>query len=403
MFRISIRPGPLLAFPGLVAVALASIALASPVLASTDADYVPDRGDWARADPDASGFDPRRLEAAVAWIRARAVTEPANLEQVLLDTYTEREPDYRVLGPTAPRRSDSGIILRGGRIVREWGDVHRVDMTFSVVKSYLATIVALALADGRIAGLDAPVGESVHGPWFEGERHAAITWRHLLNQTSDWSGTLWEVPDWADRPEGDDPARWPDRELHAPGARFKYNDVRVNLAALAALQVLRRPLPEVLRERIMDPIGASPTWRWHGYENSWIELDGLRMQSVSGGGHFGGGLFISTRDHARFGLLMLRRGLWGDTRLLPDDWFDAIREPTPARPDYGLMWWLNTDRERLPAAPDSAYWAAGFGGNYIYVDECHDLLVVLRWIPELEGSIERILDALAPSARCEAD
>ena len=66
------------------------------------------------------------------------------------------------------------------------------------------------------------------------------------------------------------------------------------------------------------------------------------------------------------------------------------------------MWWLNSDRDRLPAAPESAYWAAGFGGNYIYVDECHDLLVVLRWIPDLEGTIDRILGALDPSARCEA-
>jgi CubicO group peptidase (beta-lactamase class C family) len=160
---------------------------------------------------------------------------------------------------------------------------------------------------------------------------------HLLNQTSDWSGTLWGVPDWADRPEGEDPARWRDRPLHAPGSRFKYNDVRVNLLAWALLQVHRRPLPEVLRKRIMDPIGASTTWRWHGYGNSWVELDGLRMQSVSGGGHFGGGLFISTEDHARYGLLFLRRGNWGGRQLFPADWVDRLRRPTPARPDYGSL------------------------------------------------------------------
>jgi len=403
MFPVPDPTGPdlrTLFVPAVFCLAFVGLAPAADSFAETD--YVPARSAWERVDPAAAGFDAERLDAAVAWIRAQAVTEPSDLEQVLLDTYTEREPDYRVLGPTTPREGDSGMILRGGRIVAEWGDIHRVDMTFSVVKSYLATVVALALDDGLIRDLDARVGESVRGPWFVGRHNRAITWRHLLNQTSDWSGTLWEVPDWADRPEGDDPSRWPHRELHAPGTRFKYNDVRVNLTALAALQVLRRPLPEVLRERIMDPIGASPTWRWHGYRNSWIELDGLRMQSVSGGGHFGGGLFISTRDHARFGLLMLRRGVWGGERLLPDHWFDAIREPTPVRRDYGLMWWLNSDRDRLPAAPESAYWAAGFGGNYIYVDECHDLLVVLRWIPDLEGTIDRILGALDPSARCEA-
>jgi CubicO group peptidase (beta-lactamase class C family) len=66
------------------------------------------------------------------------------------------------------------------------------------------------------------------------------------------------------------------------------------------LHVWRHPLPEVLRQELMEPIGASTTWRWHGYENSWIEPDSRNEQSVSGG-HFGGGMFISAWDLARFG------------------------------------------------------------------------------------------------------
>ena len=58
----------------------------------------------------------------------------------------------------------------------------------------------------------------------------------------------------------------------------------------------------------MDPINASQTWRWFGYENSWVVMDGAAVQSVSGGGHWGGGMFISARDQARFGYLTLRRG-----------------------------------------------------------------------------------------------
>jgi len=189
--------------------------------------------------------------------------------------------------------------------------------------------------------------------------------------------------------------------LHDPGSRFKYNDVRVNLTAYSLLQVLREPLPVVLRREIMDPIGASNSWRWHGYANSWVELDGLRIQSVSGGGHFGGGLFISARDHARFGLLMLRRGHWEDRQLLPEAWFDLLRQPTPVQRDYGLMWWLNTERQRVPAAPESAYWAAGFGGNYVYIDECNDLVVVLRWIPDLAGVIEKLLGAMEKTKTCQ--
>ncbi|WP_376695021.1 serine hydrolase domain-containing protein [Wenzhouxiangella sp. EGI_FJ10305] len=373
---------------------------ASSVIA--DDRFFPDRFDWQPVEPEGAGFDPEALESAVAFARESAETEPNDLRQILLDTYTEREPDYRVLGPTKPRDSDSGMILSNGRLVAEWGDIHRVDMTFSVVKSYLSTLAAIAVERGLIESLHDPVARYVTDGKFAGEHNSAITWHHLLQQTSDWSGTLWDTPDWADRPVGDDPEQWRNREMHAPGTHFKYNDVRVNLLAYSLMQVFREPLPVVLREAVMDPIGASNAWRWHGYENSWVELDGLRMQSVSGGGHFGGGLFISTADHARYGLLMLNRGVWDDTRLLPDDWFEQLRQPTEARPDYGYMWWLNTGQERIPSAPENAYFAAGFGGNYIYVDECNDLVVVLRWIPDLEGVVERILAARQSSSECAA-
>ncbi len=364
--------------------------------------YFPERHRWDTASPSEAGFDAGKLQAAVDFAGAAAVTEPADLHQVITDSFAPREPDFRILGPTKPREGNSGIILKDGRIVAEWGDVHRVDMTFSAVKSYLATMWAIAWRDGRIVSLDDRVSEYVKDGKFDSEHNAPITWRHLLNQTSDWAGTLWDTPDWADRPEGDDPEAWPKRELHEPGTHFKYNDVRVNLAAYSLLQVLREPLPVVLRRQIMDPIGASSTWRWHGYENSWVVLDGQRMQSVSGGGHFGGGMFISARDHARFGLLMENRGVWNGTRLLPDEWVDMLREPTAARPDYGLMWWLNTGRERIPDAPESAYWAAGFGGNYVYVDECNDLVVVLRWVPELAGVIEKVLGAMTDANACDS-
>lgn len=380
-------------------IALLLLTFAAPLPAQ---DYFPPRHQWETVQPAVAGFDAEKLAAAVEFARSAAVTEPKDLHQVITDSFAPREPDFRILGPTRPRDGDSGIIVKGGRIVAEWGDVHRVDMTFSAVKSYLATMWAIAWRDGLIESLDDRVAEYVRDGKFDSDHNAWITWRHLLNQTSDWSGTLWEVPDWADRPEGDDRSKWPDRELHEPGTYFKYNDVRVNLAAYSVMQVLREPLPVVLRREIMNPIGASTTWRWHGYENSWVVLDGQRMQSVSGGGHFGGGLFISARDHARFGLLMENRGVWNGRRLLPDEWFGMLREPTPVRKDYGLMWWLNTDRERIPAAPESAYWAAGFGGNYVYVDECNELVVVLRWIPDLPGVIERVLGALRDARECKA-
>ena len=166
-------------------------------------------------------------------------------------------------------------MVKDGYIVREWGPSEKVDMTFSVSKTFLSTTVGLLYDAGLIASVD-----DLAGPYmpddelFGSEHNDSITWDHLLRQTSDWQGTLFDKPDWADRPVGDHPFEYPDRPMYEPGTHYKYNDVRVNLLALAALHVVRDPLPVVLREGIMEPIGASNRWRWHGYENSWVMIDG---------------------------------------------------------------------------------------------------------------------------------
>ena len=191
-------------------------------------------------------------------------------------------------------------------------------------------MVGLAWQRGLIRDVNDYVRDYMppHVDLFEAPHNQKIKWDHLLRQTSDWQGTLWGKPDWADRPVGEKLEDWQNRKLWEPGTHFKYNDVRVNVMALAALQVWRRPLPDVLREEIMDPIGASSTWRWYGYDNSWVEVDGKKMQSVSGGGHWGGGMFIDSYDMARFGYLFLRNGKWKDRA-------DRLGEVDPDGADAG--------------------------------------------------------------------
>jgi CubicO group peptidase (beta-lactamase class C family) len=310
--------------------------------------------------------------------------------------------------------------VKDGYIVAEWGDPARVDMTFSVTKSFLSTTVGLAWAEGLIgsvddrvgpylppillpqgdgeAGSEAGTGFGARRPvsLFESAHNRQITWGHLLRQVSDWEGTLWGKPDWSDRP-ADDPDEWLTRERPAPGTRFEYNDTRVNLLALAATLVWREPLQEVLLEGIMRPIGASPTWRWHGYENSWILLDGLRVQVPSGGGHWGGGMFINAYDQARFGLLTARRYRWGEEQLLPVEWWEMATTPTGVNPGYGFMnFYLNTGRQGFPSAPESAWIHLGSGTNMIYRDPEHDLVIVARWIDgrAMEEFVGKVLAAI---------
>ncbi|WP_420129203.1 serine hydrolase domain-containing protein [Longimicrobium sp.] len=397
---------------------LAITALLVATAAQGQRTYVPGPGgDWERRLPAQVGMDAAGVDSAVTFALASESTAPRDLEMAHHQTFG-REPFGEPVGPFAERGDPAGIIIRRGYIVAEWGDPHRVDMTFSVTKSFLSAVVGLALDRGMIRDVNEPV-EPYVGPVFVlppegGGRHAGglgegrplrlfdtdrergITWDHLLRQTSDWEGTLWGKPDWADRPL-QNPREWLTRERLAPGAAHEYNDVRVNLLALAALSVWRRPLPQVLREHVMDPIGASPTWRWTGYENSWVLMDGAAVQSVSGGGHWGGGMFISARDMARFGLLTLRRGRWGDRQVLSEAWVRMALTPTPVQPNYGFMnWYLNTDRKQLPSAPATAFVHLGNGTNAIYVDPEHDLVIVARWIanPALDGLVQRAIAAV---------
>ncbi|WP_407654036.1 serine hydrolase domain-containing protein [Aquimarina gracilis] len=343
--------------------------------------YFPLRGSWEEKKPSEFGIETKKLQDAVVFAKNNEYSGAKDLRQAILKGF-EREPYHQILGPTKKRGAAAGLIIKNGYIIAKWGDIERVDMTFSVTKSYLSTVAGLAFDNQLISSLDAPTYKHLWDRTFDGNHNRKITWRHLLTQSSDWSGQLWGGYDWADRPpkEGniDD---WKNRPLNEPGTVFEYNDVRVNLLAYCLLNVWRKPLPQVLKEKIMDPIGASTTWRWFGYENSWVNIDGIKMQSVSGGGHSGGGLFVNTLDHARFGLLFLNNGNWNGKQLLSKKWIEEATKPSLANSNYGFMWWLNQKGTRhWEGLPEHLYYAAGFGGNFIVIDHKRNLVVVTRWL-----------------------
>ena len=381
---------------GLVTALALTVGACGPASRAEDGvPYVPGPGDdWETRAPEQLGMDAGILQVAVEYALAHETTEIPQDPGVYLRDRFGGLPHQDIVGPTRERGGVNGIVLRHGYIVAEWGDTDREDMTFSVTKSYLSVVAGLAYDDGLIGDLDDPIGAYVTDGTFASAHNTQIAWHHLLQQTSEWEGTLWGKPDVADRREGID------RELQPPGTFWEYNDVRVNLMAYSLLHLFGRPLPDVLEERIMGPIDASPDWRWHGYETSWTEIDGARMQSVSGGGHWGGGLIIDTRDHARVGLLALRDGVWGDERLVSSDWFDRSTTPATLHANYGYMWWLNTDRAQFPAAPASAFYANGAGStNIIYVDREHDLVTVTRWLdgPEhVDEFLRLVLASIEP-------
>lgn len=341
--------------------------------------------------------DRTRLEAAVQFARENEYSGPRDLRLAILQGFSQ-EPFHEILGPVKKRGGPAGIVLKNGYVLAEWGDVDRVDMAFSVTKSFLSTTAGLALDRGLIRSLTDTVVNYVWDGTFRGEHNERIQWKHLLEQNSAWTGSLWGLHDWADRPpETGDIDDWKFRRPVPPGTEMEYNDVRVNVLAYALTHVWRRPLPEVLRVELMDPIGCSSTWRWFGYDHAWTVIDGLQMKSVTGGGHSGGGMWISSRDMARFGLLYMNNGVWDKQRLLSADWISMATTPSATHPRYGLLWWLNQSRQgpwtELPA---NLFYAAGFGGNYIVIDREKQLVVVCRWLDpsELPEFLIRLYKAL---------
>ncbi|HVS31262.1 MAG TPA: serine hydrolase [Thermoanaerobaculia bacterium] len=382
---------------------LATLLLIAP--AAFAADYFPPAGEWQRRTPQQAGMSAARLDEAIAFAKANESKAPRDLERAHYASPFGREPFGDPAGPFGERGDLTGIVVRNGYIVAEWGEPNRVDQTYSVAKSFLSSTVGLAFdrklirtVNDRVADAMAPLtmvedrGRTRVVDLFPTPHAKSITWDHLLRQTSDWQGTLWGKPDWADRPA-------PDLEVErararlAPGSAYEYNDTRVNLLALAALNVWRRPLPQVLREHVMDPIGASATWRWHGYDTSWVLLDGTAVQSVSGGSHWGGGMFINAYDQARFGLLTLHRGRWREKQIISEEWIRMSLTPTPVQKNYGFMNYF--------LSPGGSFTHLGAGTNAIHVDPAADLVVVVRWIERqaLQEFISKVIAAVETGNR----
>lgn len=348
------------------------------------------------------------LDTILTAIAAEPVPLPRDLSKIL--PKGERHPMDRPLGPLKPRGDASGLVLRAGKEIGAFGDVDEPEVTFSVAKSYLSALAGIAVRDGLITDLDEPVARKVHDGGFDSGQNAAVTWAHLLQQTSEWEGELFGLPDWLDRGRvvgGADGGGGQSaiggtvggtatghRELGAPGSYWEYNDVRVNRLSLALLRLFEEPLPAVLKREVMDPIGASDSWSWHGYETSTVDVNGTPVESVSGGTHWGGGLWISARDHARLGQLYLNEGRAGDTQILPPGWTRETRTPSTLNPGYGLLWWLNAEGALSTVADETAFAAKGAGGHTIFVWPERDVVIVLRWVVDGVAAIDRILEAL---------
>ena len=362
--------------------------LISTVAVTAQTPYFPPAGAWTRRPPAELGMDPARLAAAIDFARSHESTREID--------FSDQERIFgSLLGSVPTRRaSTNGIVIYKGYVVAEFGDTTAVDPTYSAAKSMMATVAGIAIRDGLIR-LDEPVGKLVRDGGYDSPQNSRVTWKMHLQQESEWEGEMFgKKHDFVGRAAFGEGERKP-RQLQAPGSFYEYNDVRINRLGLSLLRVFRQSVPEIFRREVMSSIGASNAWKWVPYHNSYVEIDGRRLPSVSGGTRWGGGVWIDSWDLARFGYLWLRGGRWGDRQILPPDFVRASLTRSAHGPDYGYLWWLNTAQRNYPGLPKTAFGARGAGSNTVTILPEEDLVVVWRWHRGNEAEfVQRVVAAI---------
>ena len=312
--------------------------------------------------------------------RVTALTPGVQNIAEYLDRQVADEGDHEVLGPLLEASGASGCVVHGGETLAEWGDPGAPEMLFSATKSVVSVVAGLAFDDGRLRPQERVLADISLDGLLVGE-FESITWEHLFQQTSMWEGTLWGKPTSIDRQstrEGDEATGG------LPGSGWAYNDVRVNLLCLALTELWRQPLGEVLAERVMQPLGGSTSWSWHGYDRSFLRTNDRDIAVVSGGAHWGGGLFMSARDLALIGIALAR----GGHPVLSKEYVSLCWSPCAVRPTYGYLWWLNDQRNVIPQAPASGRCARGNGGRHLlWIDPDRELVIASHWTEDIERFI----------------
>jgi CubicO group peptidase (beta-lactamase class C family) len=352
---------------------LALFAQASFAAPPAAAPYYPPAQAWAHKNPAELGMDPAKLAEAIAFAQSH--------ETARAKDFSDQQATFGTpLGSLPTKRAaTNGVVIYKGYVVAEFGDTNFVDPTYSVAKSMLSTVAGVAVRDGRIADLNEPVAKLVNDGGYASAHNAPITWKDHLQQESEWEGSIWgKNANFIGHEEFGAGERKP-RAINPPGTFYEYNDARINRFALSLLRVFGKPVPEVFEEEVMNPIGASNTWKWVPYHNSYVELNGKQVASVSGGTRWGGGMWINSWDMARFGYLWLRGGAWNGRQIIPSSYVKSALTPSEHGPDYGYLWWLNTKGKNLPGLPANAFAALGAGSNDIVISPDHDLVIVWRW------------------------
>ena len=282
------------------------------------------------------------------------------------------------------------VIIRHGYLVREFYTFNVLRNTafeiWSCTKSFTGIAFGLLFEDSRRNVLPAGAKVDLATPAYDhipdghplsDERKAGITLHHLLSMTTGIPGEsagLIGMPTATgvgpfEHALGRHPNRYgkrADRLAAAPGEIWDYSDAAFCQLSLVFANVCGREMRDVMHERIFSPIG----------------VENLNWDLQGGGGHLGPhtnahmGIKVSAREFARIGYLLLHRGVWEDTPLIPSWWLEKATRPSQElNPSYGYTFWVNTEKTQWKSLPPDAFALSGYRSNRCYVIPSLDLVV----------------------------
>jgi len=263
----------------------------------------------------------------------------------------------------------------------------------SLTKVVATTSATMRMVDEGRLDLDAPVQSFL--PRFVGPGKEAVTVRHLLTHSS---GIDWWAPLYQDlRGKEAFLERIYAMDLvYPPGTETKYSDLGVMLLGEILERVSGQPLPELLAERLFEPLGMTDTgWRPAPALLSRIaptERDPWRGRIVRGEVHdenaaaLGGvaphaGLFSTAPDLARFAQMLLWKGVYGHDRLIRRETVEEFTRPAgiPEGSTRGLGWDTKSPEGSSAGTlfSPSSFGHTGFTGTSIWIDPERELFLIL--------------------------
>ena len=270
------------------------------------------------------------------------------------------------------RAVTSLLVLKDGKIRHESYHLGTAEtdrrISWSVAKSYLSALFGILLEEGAIASLDDPV--TTYAPLLTGSAYDGASIRNVLNMAS---GVTFDE----DYLDYDSDINRMGREIAlggaldqfaadlkdrfaAPGSTWQYVSIDTHVIGMVIRGATGRSIPDLLSEKIITPLGLE--------QAPYYVTDGDGVAFVLGG------LNITTRDYARFGLLIEQDGRYNGQQIVPADWIAASTHPSAPTKEgkigYGYQWWVPI------GAHDGEFLARGVYGQYIYIDQDRDVVIV---------------------------